>query len=121
MLDGVPERRNYLVEISGQLAAAPDHRPERDGRRSDRDPGDGDGVEIVMKVWSKATMSRITGLSNARTAFLPSTRATDILRALVSEKHIGAPIVTLGVSLKPPSVPGQHGEVRFVDGHQQDV
>src|SRR5262245_2557303 len=78
MLDGVLERYNHLGEIWRQLHATPDSRPERDCRRRDCGLGDRDVVEVVVKVWSTTTMTRIAGLSNSRTTVLPSARAPDV-------------------------------------------
>jgi len=49
---GVFERRNHLVEISGQFHVTSDNRPERDWRRTDGAGRELDVVEIVMKVWA---------------------------------------------------------------------
>ncbi|HEY7153735.1 MAG TPA: hypothetical protein VH575_07230 [Gemmataceae bacterium] len=119
VLDGVLKRRNDFFEIGRQLAATFDGWPQRERRRSDDASAERYCIQIVVEMWSSAAMKRIARLPHAWPAVFPSTRSSDVVAALVREKHVGTPIEALPVSLQPPRVPGQQRQVSIIgDDHE---
>lgn len=119
VLDGVLKRRNDFFEIGRQLAATLNGWPERDRRRSDDASAQRHRIKIVVEMWSSPAMTRIAGLPDARPTVLPSTSPSDVVAALVREKHVGSSIEALDVPLQPPRVPGQRRQVSVLgDDHK---
>jgi hypothetical protein len=105
LLDGVLECRDHFVEIRRQSVATFDDRPQRYRRCLDDVSAERDIVEVVVKVWPPAAMTRVTSLPNSGPAILPATRATEIDALLVREEHVRTAIEALGVALQAAGVP----------------
>lgn len=76
-------------------------------------------LAIVVEMWSSPAMTRIAGLPDAGPTVLPSTSPSDVVAALVREKHVGSSIEALDVPLQPPRVHGQRRQVSVLgDDHK---
>ncbi len=102
IVDGVFERHKNFFDIWRHMATTLDAWPERDWRREDQAGVQPNGVEVVVQIRPLAAVKGIARLPHARPAVLPSTCSADVTPTLVGEKHVSAPIETLGVPLQTP-------------------
>ena len=121
VLDGVFECRNDLLQVGWQRRAPFHDRPDGHWWRLDDGAVELNRVKIIVQEVPTPAMNGIARLPDSGTAIPPGADSTEVRAPLVGEKHIGAPVDALRVTLQAPRTPRQRLEIGIVGDDNEKV
>ena len=114
------DRGKYGLDVLRHSAAPHHGRPNLDWRIRDERLSQANVSKVVVQVRPPPTVQRVTGCPNAWPTFAPSTRAPEVVPALVGQKHIRPMIQPLKSTLQSARTACERRQIGSVrDGDQQ--